>query len=458
MSGGLYTVCYGKGESTTGQTERWLPSPGSGTEEAGNQRQWNGEYPVDTQGSELCAYSTHMSCLDQDEGFCAARHRSPVSSSWFILSVCPDKRLALAPTKLQNSFQNREGKWGPRSETMSLGNPYRRMTWDKINSAVSLAEGSLGRATKWVIFENRSMIVSIGWSWPAGAWWEGLHWAQVGQADTYSLISFSMLGHQKRCLTLYKVRLIPGWQAREEVWHQWITSERSTNRRLSGAAIRNLQVLLGTNHSLLHLPGDCPHHKIITEDWNRSLGRRVRINNTRRGIWLDIFRTWATIKLNRLKKRFHLACLGFSHLAERRYSKFLWSVQTRKGSSAPSNKCLHSSRAILMASSSRSPTLLFLSALDSFLDRLVTSIKWYRTTWNTSLCMETPRKCMINTCKPSLNALKTLVSRSTLIKDNLTKQTLTLLFLGHSKLTTFITTDASDYGLGAVLHSCTQTM
>ena len=44
---------------------------------------------------------------------------------------------------------------------MSLGNPCRRMTWDKTIAAVFLAEGSLGRPTKWVIFENLLMIVSI---------------------------------------------------------------------------------------------------------------------------------------------------------------------------------------------------------------------------------------------------------------------------------------------------------
>lgn len=54
---------------------------------------------------------------------------------------------------------------------------------------------------------------------------------------------------------------------------------------------------------------------------------------------------YVKVKLNHVKKRAHLACRGFSLLAESRYSKFLWYVKTRKGCLAPSNQWCHCSRA-----------------------------------------------------------------------------------------------------------------
>ena len=146
------------------------------------------------------------------------------------------------------------------------------------------------------------------------------------------------------------MRWIPGWQAREEVWHQWISSERSwgaTNRRLSGQPSGTCRF------SWAWITLSSTSHEIAT---TTQLVRRTgtgAFGEEKKKFFLEPGR-YVTIKLNRLKKGFHLGCLGFSLLAVRRYSTFLWSVQTRKGNSAPSNKCLHSSRVILMASSSRS--------------------------------------------------------------------------------------------------------
>ncbi len=66
-------------------------------------------------------------------------------------------------------------------------------------------------------------------------------------------------------------------------------------------------------------------------------------------------------KLNRVKNRAHLAWRGLSLFASRRYSKFLWSVSTVKECWAPSNQCLHSSRASFIARSSLLPMSLFFS-------------------------------------------------------------------------------------------------
>lgn len=57
--------------------------------------------------------------------------------------------------------QTCEMNWGPRSETMSDGIPWSRNTWPTKRSAVSLAEGSLWRGTKWTDLEKQSTMVRI---------------------------------------------------------------------------------------------------------------------------------------------------------------------------------------------------------------------------------------------------------------------------------------------------------
>ena len=78
----------------------------------------------------LLAYSTQISCSDQEAGLWLIKQRRVVSSSWFILSVCPldwgwnpEDRLTEAPTRLQNSLQKTDVNWGPQSETTSVGSP-----------------------------------------------------------------------------------------------------------------------------------------------------------------------------------------------------------------------------------------------------------------------------------------------------------------------------------------------
>lgn len=51
---------------------------------------------------------------------------------------------------------------------------------------------------------------------------ETLYSQQMGQAVKYFPISFSMPGHQKCCLMLKQVLLIPGWQEKMEAWAKWI--------------------------------------------------------------------------------------------------------------------------------------------------------------------------------------------------------------------------------------------
>jgi len=100
------------------------------------------------------------------------KQRRVVSRSWFILSVCPldwgwkpEDRLTEAPIRLQNSFQNMDVNWSPRSETMSEGSPWRRKMCWRTSSAVSLTEGSLERGMKWAILVKQSTTVRIA-VWP----------------------------------------------------------------------------------------------------------------------------------------------------------------------------------------------------------------------------------------------------------------------------------------------------
>ena len=65
----------------------------------------------------------------------------------------------MAPMIRQNSLQNRDTNWGPRSETMYLGKPWILKTWSIMTSAASLADGSLGRAINLTILENLSTNV-----------------------------------------------------------------------------------------------------------------------------------------------------------------------------------------------------------------------------------------------------------------------------------------------------------
>ena len=117
-------------------------------------------------------------------------------------------------------------------------------TWCNKTSAVSLADGGLGKAIKCVILENLSTTVRTvvlpldsgspvtkstemsdqgrlgvgsGLSRPIWGLEEVLFLAQMVQAATYSLTSLSIDVHQNRCLMKYMVLLTPGWQVSSDV-------------------------------------------------------------------------------------------------------------------------------------------------------------------------------------------------------------------------------------------------
>ena len=78
--------------------------------------------------------------VDQEAGLWLTKQRRVVSRSWLILSVCPldwgwkpEDRLTEAPTRLQNSFQNIDVNWGPWSETMSVGSPWKDVLENKFS-------------------------------------------------------------------------------------------------------------------------------------------------------------------------------------------------------------------------------------------------------------------------------------------------------------------------------------
>lgn len=125
------------------------------------------------------------------------------------------------------------------SDTTSLGKPCRRKTCCNSASAVSLALGNLGMGMKCIGLENVSATVSTmvlplervspamkskvmsdqghwgtgrGWSRPAGEWEDDLFLEQMGQAATYSPMSFSMADLQNRCLMMNMVQETPCWK------------------------------------------------------------------------------------------------------------------------------------------------------------------------------------------------------------------------------------------------------
>ena len=160
----------------------------------------------------------------------------------------------------QKSRHTPEVNWGPRSETMFWGIPCNWTTWVTSRSAVSAADGSLGRATKWTIFKNRSTTVMMvllplevgrlvtksramsdhgqpgmgrGRRRPAGGWWEALLREQMSQAATNSYVSASRVGHQKLRQMNSAVRVAPGWQDSRLAWPHcstWLRTVVGTKR------------------------------------------------------------------------------------------------------------------------------------------------------------------------------------------------------------------------------------
>ena len=168
-----------------------------------------------------------------------------VSRSWLACSVWPldcgcypDERLTVVPSARQNFFQTLDVNLGPLS--MLAGIPWIWNTWFTSSSAVSVAEGSLGRPPKCTALENRSTIVRMvslpcdtgnpvtkskamgnqgrpgtgsGRRRPADGQCAAFPWTQTVQALTYSRISAAIVGHQKWRWSSDKVQKDPGWQA-----------------------------------------------------------------------------------------------------------------------------------------------------------------------------------------------------------------------------------------------------
>ena len=150
----------------------------------------------------------------------------------------------------QNALHTCEVNCGPRSETISRGRPCSRNTCWVRRSAVSRAEGSLGRGTKCTPLEKRSTMVSMvvlpaeggnpvtkstamwdhgrlgmgsGRSNPEEGWREAFPRAQTRHAAIKAWISCVMPVHQKRRRMNSSVRWIPGWQASLDAWPQTST-------------------------------------------------------------------------------------------------------------------------------------------------------------------------------------------------------------------------------------------
>ena len=72
------------------------------------------------------------------------------------------------------------------------------------------AEGGSPVTKSSEISDHGRLGMDEGCSRPIGDWVEVLFRAQVVQAATYSVTSFSILGQQNLCFIMYIVRLIPG--------------------------------------------------------------------------------------------------------------------------------------------------------------------------------------------------------------------------------------------------------
>ncbi len=199
-----------------------------------------------------------------------------------------------------------------------------------------------------------------GWSSPSGGRLEVLPMAQTEQANTKLWTSWAIRGHQNRCFTRNLVRLTPGWQATLEQCPHWITSDLNpsgTNNRFGGHSTG------GVTPSKAVLTFDSTSHTSV--ETNRFSGKmhsgvdgrseRSKIRDKESGLMFLEPGRYERVKSKRPKKSAHRACLEFNLLAVLMYSRFLWSVQTIKGTPEPSNQWRHSSNANLTANNSLLP-------------------------------------------------------------------------------------------------------
>ena len=202
----------------TGQRS-WIP--GRRRVVANNHKHIQKEIPVAELGRVLWAYSAHGSWEDQVVELENARQRREVLMAWFALSACPlvcgwkpELRLTEAPRAEQKDFKTVDVNWGPRSETMSCGMPWGRNTSHTRISAVSRADGSLGRWMKWANFENRSITVWQCYRWKlASLWWSPRRcgtrdvWGWVGAEADQSWAGLTSCSVRRQ----YRWRQTPGY-------------------------------------------------------------------------------------------------------------------------------------------------------------------------------------------------------------------------------------------------------
>lgn len=93
----------------------------------------------------------------QEDGLDEITHYRAVSNPWLALSACllvwwwkPEERLTWALSAVQNFFHTSDMNCGPVPSGMLCS----QMIWSVSNWAVSKAEGSLERATKWTALEK----------------------------------------------------------------------------------------------------------------------------------------------------------------------------------------------------------------------------------------------------------------------------------------------------------------
>lgn len=300
---------------------------------------------MDATERELWAYSTHKrSCGLSDllKEFWRWYTRG-LSTLAGCISLClrveARRETHCGPKQFAEIFPKARGKLETSIRNYVLWKITEPKMWDKTASAVFLAEGSFSRVIKFAILGNQSTIerMTVLPSYPQ---------------------RFRELGHQghwgtSKCLSsltgVWHVILLRAGQAdtNSGVFSHCECQEVRTNQT---GNLPNLQewwlerhvVLPSTHHRGLPwsrspkagwwlCPGSILHLKLPGEDVRLAIaGSRAT------GHW----------EIKPCKKYLaHLASLEFSLLAPQMYSRFLWSVHTMDGWSAPSSLCLHSTNA-----------------------------------------------------------------------------------------------------------------
>jgi len=280
----------------------------------------------------------------QDEGFVEARQHKKDFNSWWRCSIClldwglyPDVRLTPAPKAWQKDFHTWKTDWGPRSDTMSTGIPWRKNTWAR-SLPVSEAKGNLGKDTRWATLENLSTTVKIteipsdqgrpetkskamcdqGTKLVLARVAKALYLLlqQTTLAQMYSLMCLTRVGYQKEHLSSSMVKFLPRWQENLSVWVQritWKQTAEGTYKRLgglepgSGSPSRASCSLFDIQGTLCYDTGGRKATGAIRlralQLRRKLLGQGIRFYVSGPGMVGSKFS-----KLNRPKKRNHFAC------------------------------------------------------------------------------------------------------------------------------------------------------